>query len=150
MDNELVQFLKSAIKEGLSANEAFRQSTRTEIGIRRADFLDLFKQLKGEIQAGVTAIDRPGDRRPFAREIFVMETEIATGFMQHIDVWVRDRETGDIYPRPFSIATDELLTHDDAIETALEQFGVHAEKYGETILGATYRSTYVMAPKGSR
>ena len=147
-DNELIGFIRSAIKGQLSANRALEDLRATGHGIRRADFLDLYRQMRDDMIAQTGAVDRPGDRRPYSREIFVMTTVIETGFMQHIDIWVKDRETGEIRPRPFSIRTDDLMTHDDAIATGLEQFSAHADFYGETILGATYRSTYVLVPKG--
>lgn len=148
MDNELVSYIRAAIREGWSANKAFAGASRTEIGIRRADFLGLYREMRDDMVAQTHAVDREGGRRPYAREIFVMTTVLETGFMQHLDIWVKDRETGEIRPRPFSIRTDDLMTHDDAIATALEQFGEHADHYGETILGATYRSTYTLVPGG--
>lgn len=147
-DNELIHYIRAAVRAGESANQAFRTAVGTTVGIRRADFLSLYRQVRDDIQRQSTGIDRPGDRRPFQREIVAMFTVVETGFMQHLDIWVKDRETGEIYPRPFSIRTDDLLTHDDAIATALEAFEEHADTYGETILGASYRSTYELVPQG--
>lgn len=147
-DNELIAYIRAALRAGESANQAFRTAVGTTVGIRRQDFLSLYRQVKGDIERQATGIDRPGNRRPFSREVVAMFTVVETGFMQHLDIWVKDRETGEIYPRPFSIRTDDLMTHDDAIATGLEAFSEHADSYGETILGATYRSTYALVPRG--
>lgn len=138
----------SAVKRGLSANESLRQMRAAGSGIRRQDWLALMREVRGQLEANATGINRPGNRRPLSSEILVMTTVVETGFLQHIDIWVKSHETGEISIRPFTIKTDELLTHDDAIETALDQFGKHADHYGETILGGTYLSTYVMVKRG--
>lgn len=138
-----------AVKEGLSANESLRQLRAAGSGVRRQDWLALMREVRDQLEVNAVGMTRPGNRAPLASEIFVMTTVIETGFMQHIDIWVKSHETGEIGIRPYSIRTDDLLTHDDAVETALDQFGAHADNYGETILGATYHSTYILAPPGS-
>lgn len=139
----------SAVKRNLSANEALRELRDLGYGIRRQDWLALVREVRGTLETRATGIGRQGDRKPTNSEIFVMTTAIETGFMQHIDIWVKDQETGEIRIRPYSIRTDDLMTHDDAIATALDNFGVHAKKYGETILGASYLGTYILIPKKS-
>lgn len=139
-----------AVKDGMSANESLRQLRAAGSGIRRADWLALVREVRDTLESNATGIDRPGWRKPLTSEILVMTTVVETGFMQHIDIWVRDNESGEIRIRPYSIRTDDLLTHDDAIETALDQFAGHAKRYGETILGGSYLSTYVLIPKSQQ
>jgi hypothetical protein len=77
-----------------------------------------------------------------------MTTVSAAGFMQYVDVWVKDRDTGEIRIRPYSIRTDELMTRGDAVATAIDRMETHADGYGERILGALYTATYILVPKG--
>lgn len=145
-NNQIWQYAISVVKNGVSANEGFRQITRTELGIRRQDWLATVRAAREELERNAQAYDRQGNRRPYRREILAMQTVTATGFMQHIDIWVKDNETGEIYPRPYSIRTDDLLTHDDAIATALDRYSDSAKFYGETILGAAYSTTFELIP----
>lgn len=137
----------SAVKRGLSANEGLRQYLQAGGHVRRQDWLALVREVRGTLETRATGIGRQGDRKPTRSEIFVMTTVLETGYMQHVDIWVKDRETGEIGIRPYSIRTDDLLTHDDAIETALDRMAVHAENYNETILGGSYLGTYILIPK---
>lgn len=135
-----------AVKEGISANQALRDLRAAGSGIRRGDWLALMREARGQLEANASAFNRIGNRIPASSEVFIMTTVTGTGFLQHIDIWVKDHETGEIRIRPYSIRTEDLMTHDDAIETALDQFRTHADNYGETILGASYHSTYVLVP----
>lgn len=148
MDRNLWQFAISAVKANLSANEALRQLQAAGAGIRRADYLAVHREARAELAINAKAYDRAGNRRPYVSETLAIETTTATGFLQHVDIWVRDNETGEIYARTYSIRTDELMTHDDAIETALDRYEGHAERYGHTILGAAYSATYTYVPRG--
>lgn len=147
MDNTLIGYIRQAVRNGESANRSLEALRQTGHGIRRADYLALYREVSGAIKAQLTGIDRPGNRRPTRREIAFISSATATGFMQYVDVWVKDRETGEVYPRPYGLRTDDLMTHDDAIETALDRMVQHAEKYNETVLGASYMATYEFVPE---
>jgi len=135
-----------AVKQGLSANKFVQALRETGQGVARATGLRLFAQAKADLAAEGAEITRPLDRKPLAREIRAYETKVQSGYMQYVDVYVKDRATGDVYPVPYGIRTDVLLTRSDAIATALDQYGRHAEKYNQQVLGATYTSTYLFAP----
>lgn len=148
-DDQIWKAALHVAKTGMSANEGLRQLRQAFLGIRREDWLATVRAAREHLASAAGAVDRPGGMRPLVRDIFIMTTVIETGFMQHVDIWVKSRETGEVYPRPFSIRTDDLMTHDDAIATALDQFESHADFYGEVILGAAYRSTYQLVPKAA-
>lgn len=148
-DNRHINFILSGIKQDLSANEIFRQMRGTDLGLRRATVLDLVRQLRDDLETRATGIDRPLDRKPYTSEILAMSTVTATGYLQHVDIWVQDQETGEIFSRPYSIRTDDLLTHGDAIETALDRAQDFEKLYGQKVLGATYLATYLLVPQGS-
>lgn len=136
----------AAARGRISANEALRQLRAEGNGIRRQDFLTLVREIRGQLEAQSLGYDRRGDRRPYRREIQFFFGASVTGFVQYIDVWVKSHETGEVYPRPYGLRTDELMTHDDAVATALDRYSEHADKYGESILGASYMATYEYIP----
>ena len=82
MDNELIGYIRDAVKQGVSANQALRDLRATGEGIRRGDFLGLYREIRGALESKATGIDRPGYRRPYAREIQLATAVQATGFMQ--------------------------------------------------------------------
>jgi hypothetical protein len=136
------------VKEGLSANEGLRLSRESGIGIRRQDWLTLVREVRTAIEAGTIETMQPLETRPFATEATPLHTVTATGFIQYIDVWVRDRETGEVRIRPYAIHTDELLVRGDAVATAIDRMQRYEDLYGERILGAVYAATHVLIPKG--
>lgn len=146
MDNEVRQWALRAAKGAVSANAALTELKALDSGIRRQDFLALVREFRGDLALNLSGIDRPGSRRPFTREITLVTSTVATGYTQMVDIWVKDIDTGEIFSRPYGIRTDDLMTHDDAIETALDRYSAHAEGYGQTILAGTYGGTLLWAP----
>lgn len=142
----LAPWIAAAIKQGLSANESLRALRAEGRGLRRETYLDLYAQVADNLRLKAGGADREGGRRPYAREILFAPSTVAVGYMQYVDIWVRDTSTGEVYPRPYGLRTDNLMTHDDAIATALDRYQDHAADYGETILGASYMATYLFAP----
>jgi hypothetical protein len=145
-DINIPAFARQIIKEGRSANSGLTELKALGAGIRRQDWLSIVREVRTAMESQATGIDRPGHRRPYRREILVMSTTVATGFIQYVDVWVKDGDTGEIGIRPYGIRTDDLMTHDDAIETALDRMTEHSGDYNEMILGGTYMATYELIP----
>lgn len=135
-----------AVKQGLSANKFIQALRDAGIGVARGTGLRIFAQAKEDLAAQGLEITRPLDRRPLVHEIKAYETKVQSGYMQYVDVYVKDRATGEVFPAPYGIRTDTLLTRADTIATALQRYAEHAEMYGQQILGATYTSTYLFAP----
>lgn len=144
----LAAYAKGAIKRGLSANAALDELKSAGLGVRRQDWLALVREVRGALESQATGMDRPSNRRPYRKELLFMTTTTATGFIQYVDVWVKDRDSGEIRPRPYGIRTDDLISHGDAIETAMDRMAQFAEGYNEIVLGATYMATYELVPKG--
>jgi len=137
-----------SVKAGMSANASLEAMKAAGLGVRRQDWLSLVREVRAALEANAIDTMQPLARAPFTTEWRVMTTATASGFMQYIDVWVKDRETGEIRIRPYSIRTDDLLTRADAVATAIDRLEQSADLYGERILGAVYTATYVLVPKG--
>lgn len=135
-----------AARQGVSANEAYRQAHARGEKMARGTFLKLYAQIRTDYANQVAEVTRPLNAKPHASEILPYGSARETGFMQYVDVWVKDRATGEVFPRPYGIRTDDLMTRGDVIDTAVANYGQHAEKYGEQVLGATYTSTYLFGP----
>lgn len=146
MADNRVKFIAQLVKAGLSGNAIQDRLRQEGWGMRRESAQDLIRQIRNTLKTQATGIDRDGSRKPFRKEILFMATALESGFLQYVDIWVKVDATGEIYPRPFTIKTDQLWTHDDVIATALDRYADMAPDYGEKILGASYMATYEMVP----
>lgn len=137
-----------SVKAGLSANQGLEMAKQAGVSIRRQDWLALVRTVREAIDLGAVETMQPLDRRPFTTEYRIMRTVTATGIMQYVDVWVKDRETGEIRIRPFQITSDEPMTRADAVATAIDRLQQSEDLYGERVLGGVYAATFLMVPKG--
>lgn len=148
VDENAATWAVRTVKLGLSANEGFRQLQEAGLGVRRATWLRLVSEARLQLATKILAIDVTLSLRPAGNQITAMTTTTGSGYLQQVDVWVRDRSTGLVGTRPYSLATDVLMTHGDAIATAIDKFTDNASQYDEQVLGATYAGTYLMIPGG--
>lgn len=137
-----------AAKAGKSANQAYEDLHAAGEGMRRSTFLRLYAQVQADLAQQANEITAPLESRPHAAQIRAYDTKTQSGYMQYVDVYVRDRATGAVYSVPYGHRTDDLLSRADVIETALFNYGTHAEEYDQQVLGATYTSTYMFIPGG--
>lgn len=135
-----------AAREGLSANQAYQRFRELGLGLRRATFLKVYGEAKAALANRVEEVTKPIEGKPRAADILHMTTKTATGYMQYVDIYVRDRTTGEVFATPYGIRSDELGTRADVIASALDKYGSHAPFYDQQVLGATYTATYLLAP----
>lgn len=140
-----------AVKDGLSANAGYRSAVAAGAGVRRATFLRLYAEARNALAGTLDEATRPLAARPHGAEIFVMETQTHTGFLQHGMLFTRNRETGDVSSHFRSITTDVLMTRGDVLATiedrARRETRTNGTLDGEVVLGSTYLGTYIMVPK---
>lgn len=109
----------------------------------------------GEARAALAArtleATRPLNRRPFGAEILPKDTRGATGFWQHVDIYVRDLDTGLIEIRPYTIKTDTLRSRQSIVNEAKRRYQEAIDRnpgdYPEEVLQATYEGTYQLTPR---
>lgn len=138
-----------AVRENISVRQTLRDLRSAGFGITDATFYRLVSSVRAEYADRPMVAAQPLDRRPHADQIKALDTDTPGHYIQHIDIWVYNKNLGIVYPRAYDIATDTLLTHGDAIETGLDVFRDHAQDYDEQILGAGYRGTHFTVPKGT-
>lgn len=140
------------VKQGLSANEGLRQFRQAGGAIARATWLRTVAEVRNNLADALDEATRPLNRRPTANEITVVSSKTRTDFIQQIDVYVLNRDTGEVETRPFSWRGQVLITRKAAINEAVNAFndGVTGspDRFNETVLGATYTSTIQLVPRG--
>lgn len=97
-------------------------------------------------------LTRPLNRRPTATEITPLSTKGSTGFFQHVDVYVRDSDTGAIEVRPYTIKGDSLRSRQSVVNEARSRYqqsiDSDPENYPEEVLAVAYTGTYELIPGG--
>lgn len=138
------------VKQGISARAGL--AAYRDAGGHTTDsrWFRMVSQVRQAVTAGNDEPIQPLNARPHADRIIAMDTIRGAGYLQNVTVYVRDRVTGIVRARPFSVATDVLMTRADAIDTALANFQHNAPGYEETVLGAVYRGTNLMIPGGGQ
>lgn len=133
--------LESLAAEGLSGAEALG-------ALREAGFTygnEAFYSEWGRVLAGVASADLEAGaglgQVPTFGEMAPAPVNLSASFLQKVVLTLRDATSGQTITRLVSIATDQLLSREDAIDFATDMFAAHAEDYGVQIMGGAYAVT---------
>lgn len=140
----LYSWAARAVREGISTRQTLRDLRNAGFAVTDKTFYKLVSSVRSDFETRKTVADAPLDRKPRGTEILPFASLKESGYLQQVDVWVYNKNLGISYPRAYSIRTDTLLTHGDAIETAMGVMEDHAQDYDETVLGASYIGTYLL------
>lgn len=150
-------FAWQVVKQGISANEALRMAQEAGMGIRRETFLRLVGQVKANYARSQQEFDLPLNRRPYGSEMTQLSGSTATGYIQYVSIFVKNKLTGLVDTVDRALRTQQLVSRQRAIDvvTAKEQANIaKAPAEGGTwgtmpdwqILGAVYTATHQFAP----
>lgn len=133
--------LESLAAEGLSGNQALG-------AIRSAGFTygnEAFFSEWGRVLSSVASADLEAGATlgtiPTFGEMTPAPVNLSASFLQKVVLTLRDATSGQTITRLVSIATDQLLSREDAIDFATDMFQAHAEDYGVQITGGAYAVT---------
>lgn len=139
-----------ALKAGLSANKGLAAYRQGGGAIARSTWLRLYAEAQANQVINSAEAGRPLNRRPVASEISSITSVKATGFMQYVDVYVRDRVTGAVTAMPQAIKSDSLFSRQKVVADVLSRYSQSAEEdpgaYPQQILGAVYTGTASFSP----
>lgn len=145
------------VKQGISANEALRMAQEAGFGVRRETFLRLVGSIKAHYSMAQQEFDLPLNRRPIGPEITTLNGSAATGYIQYVSLFVRNKLTGMVEIVDRAMRTQELVSRQRAIDmiTTREQANIakapaEGGDWGTLpdwqILGAVYTATHQFAP----
>lgn len=137
-----------AAKGGMSANAFYRELQSEGIAARRSEVLQLYKIAKTITTASPEEIFRDIGHSPSQSELAVWPSKKATGVMQTVTLTYRDRTTGQIKQTWWRTVTENGLTRETAIATAIDAYSEHAESYEQDLIGAVHTSSYRLVPFG--
>jgi len=141
-----------AVKSKTGLARAFEAIREVDGSITEADWQSAVGQARAALANRLAEVTRPLNRRPVTGEWLPMDTKRQTGFLQHVDVWVRDRDTGLIEARPYTIRGSTLRSRQSVVNEARDRFqgaiDSEPDDYPEDIVAVQYTGTYEMIVKG--
>lgn len=155
-------FIRGAITQGLSGNQAYRQyqalareqtaaTGERWSGMRRNTFQVLYSQTRAIRQNVPSAIEAPKDKVPEADDIDARSYRHGKGYLNWATVFVRAPGTNDVEPYFHAIRSEEPLTPGEteqraeaAIMDAIQQ--AHGSLEGYVFHGSLYTGTERLVP----
>lgn len=148
-DLNAAQWALLSVQEGWSAREGLGNYRAAGGHLANASWYHLVGEIQASLADREGVYDEPINLRPVAGEIRVWTTAKAKGYIQQVEVLVRDKGTGQIISVPFSVQGKSLVSRRNAIKQALDVYsGSNAKKYNQQVLGAIYTGTYEARPAG--
>lgn len=150
-------FAWQTVKQGISANEALRMAQEAGFGIRRETFLKLVGEIKNQYANQLSEFDLPLNRRPQGAEVSQLSGSVATGYIQYVTIFVRNKVTGAVETLDRALRSQTLMSRQRALDLLIGKEEVNIAKApaeGGTwgtmpdwqILGATYTATHQFVP----
>lgn len=139
------------VKARIGTWQGFEQYRQLVPEATRAEWSQHIGQARQALANRVSEFTRPLNRRPTPSEISTYSSVRARGYMQQIDIYVRDRDTGLVEARPYTIRGDQLRARRSVIAEGMERYQAaidnNPDDYPEEILGVAYVGTYHMVPR---
>lgn len=139
------------VKSGLSGRAGLAQARAAGIRIQDSTWFRMVGEVRSSLSDQINEVTRPLNRRPLSDEIHVMSTAKATGYLQHLDIMVKDRNTGLVSLRPYSLKVRDTLSRATVLKRGLAAFinaiNDRPDDYDEQVLGAVYTGTTQMVPR---
>jgi len=148
-DLSAAQSALAAILGGFSARQGLEQFRAEGGHIASQTWFRVTGELQAMLAEREGIYNEPINLRPVASEIQTWTTQKAKGYIQQVEVLVREKSTGQIVSVPFSVSGRTLVSRRNAIQQALDVYSDdNAKKYNQTVLGAVYTGTYEARPVG--
>lgn len=139
------------IKDKIGTWVGYDKYSEYDPDISRTDWAEAIGQARAALQNRTEELVRPLNRRPVAAEITPMMTRGPKGYLQQIEVYVRDRDTGLVDSRYYTVKTQTLRSRQFIVNEGLERYQAAIDAnpgdYPEEIVGAAYIGTHQMIPR---
>lgn len=137
------QWALQSVLEGLSARQSLTQFRDAGGHVGNETWFKLRAEVEAAISNREGIYNEPLHLRPTANEIQQWSTVKASGYVQQVEVLVRERETGVIISIPYTSMNRQLRSRQNVVNEALDVYSDdNAKKYNQQVLGAVYSGTY--------
>lgn len=138
----------NAAREGMSANQFYRELRDLGIAPRRSEALELYKISSNIVARSGDAVFRDPRSRPTGDDLLDWPTRKATGIRQNVTLVYRDRVTGKQLTTYYSYKSERGVRRETAMAIAIGAYASHADRYGQDLIGAVHTSSYRNVPFG--
>lgn len=139
------------VKEKIGTWNGYARYSELDPTLTREEWATSVAQARAALANRVAEVTRPLNARPVGHEIQQYDSKRATGYMQQVEVYVRDRDTGIIESRHYAVKSDTLRSRAWVVSEAWSRYQGAIDKdpegYPEDIVGVGYVDTYFMTPK---
>jgi hypothetical protein len=139
------------IKSRLGTWVGFDRFAQLDPTITRQQWGTAVGQARAALANKVLEVTRPLNRRPLPSEVTQYTARQAKGFMQYVDIYVRDAQTGVVTSRPWAVRTDTLRSRQAIVTEGLSRFEAatlpEGTFEGEQVIGAAYAGTVEFIPE---
>lgn len=135
------------VREGLSGRAGLKAYREAGGAIGDATWFRMVAEARTTVAARIGEISAPLSRRPTVSEATVWTTVNASGWLQQVEVYVRDRTTQEVVSIPFSVSGTRPMTRQQVIDKALATYTPEGtDGDSQVILGAVYVNSIIMQP----
>jgi hypothetical protein len=140
----LIPHALRAISEGQSAN-AFVQALRESgAGVRRQVALRIYGEARALAAEYANEPSRPINAVPTLEEARQWPTRASEGILQTVQLFYRERVTGNIIQRFYNVKTENGITREEAIRRAADANVENARRYQQELVGAVHTGTAIL------
>lgn len=133
-----------AVSEGLSANQWAAALRESGAGLRRQVALRIYGQARAIAAEYGNEPTRPLDQAPTFAEARQWPTRSSSGVLQTVQLFYRERVTGNIIQRFYNVKTENGITRQEAINQAINANAGNAGKYEQELVGAVHTGTAIL------
>lgn len=135
----------------MSARSGLRAYREAGARIGDAKWFRLVAEVRVNLGSRLDEAQRSLTRKPAGDEIRTFTTRRHTGYIQQLEIYVFDKELGEVVAKPYSWRTDRLITRGRAITEAIAEFNQGIQdsptEFNEEVLGGAYVGTYQLIPE---
>jgi len=147
-----LNFATKTVREGLSARAGLRGFRAGGGRVTDSTWFRLVGEARRNLADRITETGRPLGRRPTGDEITRVTSQRRTGYWQEVEVFWRDRQTGEVGSSPFVLRGSGLSTRQTVIDFAIGEWSAGSSGTPNPddmeVLGAAYVSTLELSPEG--
>jgi hypothetical protein len=147
------------VAEGLSARAGLRMAREAGMAVRDATWFRMVGQVRTHYAQSIAEVDRPLNRRPYASEVTPLTSKLAKGYIQYVDLFVRDIDSGVVKVRPQAVRTSRLMSREAVVDVAVQRYRKAVDRsriapasWGtdprEVVEGGIYTATQQFIPEG--
>lgn len=134
------------VKSKVGTWVGYEKYREADPSMTREDWARAIGEARAAIAHGIAETSRPLGRRPTGDEIQPITRKTGTGYWQQVEIYVRDRDTGIVGTRHYTIRGDSVRSRISVVNEAMDRYqsaiDTNPDDYPEDIAGAAYVGTY--------